>query len=320
MSGNARQRKVLQTAIASALKMRGISPATPDPVNPEARLGKNSIEAYVFFLVAEAYAVMSAFGVSVNFLAGLIMSLIMAGSAIHLLWGSIWTNNWNARAKIAGTVLIAVLLLLVVNQGYNHTHAARTPNTETLSAVRNLTGLIGELKSSIGNNQNPTTVIVEPDGRYPDIELDEPVDKTDPEGAPLVTVKETNVGTATAHTEFSSAGLFVAPRGSSYESTIFDFLYSREHDPTSEIPYGDIAPKQSEMIPISGPLRREDGSLANDADRMAVFARTEVFYTAALVSYQDSHGHIFYRELCYFAVDATSFIRKCNSHNGQGTR
>jgi hypothetical protein len=141
-----------------------------------------------------------------------------------------------------------------------------------------------------------------------------------PGGGPLINVEETNVGNATALDAISTAGLFIAPRGSIYEGHIFDYLYTREHDPTSIIPFGDLPSKRKETIPITGPARREDGTPANDTDRMDIYSKAKVYYVTALVAYQDSHGRTYHRELCYFVTDPRSLIVKCNSHNGQGVR
>ena len=320
MSGSSHQRKVVETAIASAIRKMGNRGAPPASIIAENRLGRSSVEAYLFFIVATGYAITSALGLPVNFWAGFVMSVFVAAASIDLLWRSLYAANWNRWAKSAGTVLIAFLMLVIINAGYVRTHRIQNPNADTLNAIQNLGVLIGGLRDSISNNGSSTTVIVEPDGRYPDIELDEPVDKTTPGGPSLINVEATNVGNATARTEMSTVGLFTAPRGSKHEDSIFNFLYTRENDPTSEIPYGDLAPKRSETIPIGGPLRREDGSLANDADRMALFSKANVFYVSALVSYQDTHGRAFHRELCYFYTEPTSISRKCNSHNGQGVQ
>jgi hypothetical protein len=321
MSGNSHQRHVTERAVASALNKVGItSPLVTDAKASvpavAAKMDRNSFEAYTFFVISTGYAITSAFGLSVNFWAGLGMSLFAAAAAIDLLWRSFYTFNWNKWAKSAATVLIVFIALIVVNQGYVHTHHLQNPNAETLSAIQNLSNLVGKLQPSSDVRQN--TVIVDPDGRYPEIELGEPREFKNPDGTPLLNVDETNEGSATAKDEMSTAGIFIAPLGSKQEDAIFHYLYKHEHDQDVDIPHGDVPPRHSEIIPITGPVKRSDGSDVNDTDRMALYNQTQVLYSALLISYQDVHGHIYHKELCYFTTNARALIKKCNGHNGHG--
>ena len=72
MAGNSHDRKVAATAIAAALKKmdaRAVVPKRTDAgvPSPEVHLGRSSLEAYIFFILANVSAVMSAYGFPVNF-------------------------------------------------------------------------------------------------------------------------------------------------------------------------------------------------------------------------------------------------------------
>lgn len=322
MSGSAHQRKVVETAVANALKKsvdgEPTSSSLSVPRQDDAILGRSSIEAYVFFIVAAVYVVMSAFGIPVNFWAGLGMSLFMALAAVHLLWSSVWTHNWNKLAKVAGTAIVVFILLLVVNQGYVHTHKKGNPSAETLSAIQNLTGLIGALQKSGDNPQIQNTQIFEVDGRYPEIQLGEPRLVPDGFGHDIINIDEKNGGNGTARNTFGTVGLFIAPLGREHENKIFRYLYEHVKDPSSQIPHSDIPPGGSDIVPIGRSLKDEGGNDATDAERMALYNQTSVLYTAVLVTYQDTRGHVYHKELCYFAPNASDLIRKCTAHNGNG--
>lgn len=49
-----------------------------------------------------------------------------------------------------------------------------------------------------------------------------------------------------------------------------------------------------------------------------MLAQTESFYIALLVTYQDIHGHVYHKELCYFVIDKSNRQIKCDGHNGHG--
>ena len=261
---------------------------------------------------------MSAFGLPINFWAGLAMSVFTAAAAIDLLWRSIYTSGWNTWAKSTGTALIVLLTLIVVNEGYVHTHRVQNPNAETLSAIQNLSNLVGKLQSSGTPEIRQNTQIIDVDGKYPDIQLSEPRDVPVSNGSPLVNIDVKNIGNATALAKRETAGLFIAPLGSSYEDSIFRYLYKRERDKGKDIPSDDLAPTDGGILPISGPVMREDGEKVEDQDRRALYEKTKVLYAAVLVGYQDQRGHIFHKELCYSYTDTQSLSRKCTGHNGHG--
>jgi hypothetical protein len=325
MSGSSHQRKVTQTAISSILKKMGITAIStptpspmPTPISSQGSLGRGSIEAYAFFIMAGVYTVMSLFGQTVSFLAGSLMACVMAGCAIHLVWSSIWTSNWNLVSRVMSIGLIVVTLGIVINSGYHQTH--RPPNVSAeLSATQTLTAYLkGELAKINPVIQNNTQVL-EVDGKYPDIELGEPRDVTVAGGPPLVNVDEKNIGTATALSKRESVGLFIAPRGATSESAIFRYLYKREGDKGQEYnPSSDLAPGPGVIVPIGGPVLTENGTEVMDVDRRALFEKTKVMYIAALVGYQSRNGHIFHKELCYLYTGAHSLSIECRGHNGHG--
>jgi hypothetical protein len=324
MSGNAHQRKVAERAISSALKRMGITPnqgvAPTNPIigDPPAQegLGRSSFEAYAFFIMAGVYTVMSLFGQTVSFVVGCFMACVMAGCAVHLVWSSIWTANWNLVSRVMSLGIIVVTLGIVINSGYYQTH--RPPNVSAeLSATQTLTAYLkGELPKINPVVQNNTQV-VELDGKYPDIELGEPREVSVPGGQPLVNVDEKNDGNATALSKRETGGLFLAPIGVQHEDAIFRYLYLREQD-KGDVPSEDLAPLESGIIPIGGQILREDGRQVTDEDRRALFEKTDVLYAVALIGYQDKHGHIYHKELCYSYAEAQSLSRKCTRHNGHG--
>jgi hypothetical protein len=322
MSGNSHQRKVVETTVASALKKLGLgslptNSPTPDISSSPKQLGRGSLEAYAFFIVAGIYTVMSAFGSPVNFWAGCFMALVMGVCAGHLLWSSVWTSNWARLAKIAGSGLISVTVLIVINLGFVETHRVKNPNSETLSAIQNLGELINHLGSQQGIQERNTQVF-DVDGKYPNISLSEPREITVPGGAPLVNVDYINDGTATAYAKRHTAGIFIAKRGKESEDAIFGFLYEHEADRDKNIPVEDLSPRGDGIIPIGGEVLTEDGQPAKDADRTDLATKNKVLYIALLVGYQDRKGRQYHTELCFFSTDAKALVTKCNSHNGHG--
>jgi hypothetical protein len=281
-------------------------------------LGKSSIEAYGFFIIASSYVVMSAFGVSVNVWAGLGMSLFMLLAAGHLLWSSIWTYNWNRLAKVFGTVILIFTFLVVVNEGYSHSRITRDPNIQTLSAIQNLTNLVKAIPQSQPTEVQQSTHVYEIDGKYPQIELSEPREVTPQGGVTLINLDEKNVGGATAFAKRESAGLFIAPEGIASENAVFHFLNLRDRDRGDDIPSEDLAPNAGGIIPIGGPAQHIDGSPATDQDRRGLYERTNVLFIALLVSYQDRNGRVYRKELCYYTHGGGELNRKCTRHNGHG--
>jgi hypothetical protein len=326
MSGNSHQKKVVATAVASALKSMGIASASvstlpsnaPTASSPQGSLGRGSIEAYAFFIMAGVYTVMSAFGQTVSFLAGTLMACVMAGCAIHLVVSSIWTANWNRLARVVSVGIIVVTLGIVVNSGYHQTHRPPNVSPELSATQTGFAWLRSELPKLTQVIQSNTQVL-EVDGKYPDIELSEPRDVAVAGGPPLVNIDERNIGTDTALSKRESVGLFIAPRSVSSENAIFHYLYKTERDKGLEYnPSSDLAPGPGGIIPIGAPVLTENGTEVMDVDRRALFEKTKVMYTAALIGYQSRNGHIFHKELCYLYTGANVLSIKCSGHNGHG--
>ena len=125
MSGNAHQNRVLKRAIEAALKKLRDSPSSQITSGKES--GKSRAEAFFLFFVAEVYVVMSAFGVSVNFIFGTAMCLFMLIVALHLLWRSIYTQNWTLLSRIAGSAILFFGCGVVINPGIRKYAPAEEP-------------------------------------------------------------------------------------------------------------------------------------------------------------------------------------------------
>lgn len=246
-----------------------------EPPAPEGVLGRTSIEAYLFFIFALIYVVLSAFGVTVNFVVGLLMAAIQMGAAVHLLWSSIWTYNWKKRAKFAATGILILLFLVVVNEGWVHTHSVQDPNAKTLSAIDNLSSLIKNIPSGQLTEVHTTKQFFDVDGKEPDVEAGEPREIIVPGGPPLLNIDVTNVGDATALSRRTSAGLFIAPVGVASENAIFRFLYAREGDREEGIPSDDLAPHSSVILPVGSQVHLPNGDAAKDEDRRGLYERQE---------------------------------------------
>ncbi|AEU36707.1 hypothetical protein [Granulicella mallensis] len=313
MSGNSHQRKIVETAVASAIKRGGAqAPPPPKPEVSKGALGRSSIEAYGFFIIAGVYVVMSAFGIPVNFFAGLGMAFCMAGAAIHLLWSSIWTHNWNTLSKVFGNTIIVLLLAVVVNAGYEHTRVQKTD--PTLSAVRNLTDWIEHKKPEIPQN----TQIFEVNGKHPDIEAGDPRDVPLTTGKVVAGLELRNDGDAPAFAQRNTLAIFIGTEGFSTEDTIFRFLYLHDRDRGENVPSQDLGSHSRSQMVWDTLVLRPDGSPVDDSDRIGISEGRNVVYYAALISYQDETGRQYHKEICYFAVGPNVRTEKCKHHNGHG--
>jgi hypothetical protein len=316
MSGNSHQRKMAERAARNVLKEMLPESATTSSAK-ERKLGRSSIEAYIFFIVGSTYAVMSAFGISVNFWVGFFLSIAVGVSATNLLWSSMWTSTWNRPTKLTGTVLIVALFMVVVNHGYTLTHRPKDEPPDTLSAIGNLAKAVSSLRDSV--IKGPPQSTVQADTSRPWIQIGQPYVVPSSDKSLLLNSKVLNVGTTMAKDEMHIAGLFVAPDDERSEDAIFRWLYKREHDISPTIAHSDQLPGSDNMqiMPIGGQVLRADGTQITNDDAKALVDGTKSLYSSVLVTYKDMNGTVHHTESCFHMEGRTSngLIRMCHGHN-----
>jgi hypothetical protein len=127
--------KVLQQIKSESANQTG-QPAGKQP-NPR-KLGRSTIEAYLLFIATGVYAVMTAFGIPVNFWAGGLILVGIAYCAIDLLWHSPATINLHIASKCGGLIVILLVIAITMHSGYVRTHRPETTNETLLGAIIDL--------------------------------------------------------------------------------------------------------------------------------------------------------------------------------------
>jgi hypothetical protein len=148
--GGSQQKRIIRRAVEAALAKIGVSAQKPSAQqggeNKEQPkmgiLSRSTIEAYVLFMASGFYVVMSAFGITVNFVAGALVQVIMAYCAIDLVWHVSFTVRKPRMAKALGTVILVVGTLDMMRAGWIRTH--RESSDEALADL-----IVGKIGSAL---------------------------------------------------------------------------------------------------------------------------------------------------------------------------
>lgn len=328
--GKDKKRFLFQTTVIH--RTAESSPATSavfgEPIDSHpTRLGRSSFEAYAAFVVTVGYAAMSAFGISVNFYAGCLFLLFAGAAATDFLWRSEYTKGLPTKGCIGITIIMVIMLLFLINQGYvvSHHHtppqiANQTKNGNSVvmptSMVQNLFSAIHEIQvdiKSIHSPSNNTASTI----RRPWIGLKWSLDQgalTAPNPTLRILEEETNTGDGLAKRISPVGGIFLGDKGIETENQVFNQLRMIKSKETFDQP-----PNGHSGFAIEGMdfIKPEDGKPWNIVEaNNAIFSGTKILYVAVRVTYRDEAGNIHHTEQCLAGSNLADNMHYCTSHNG----